>query len=367
MNATKVVEQQVEDYVDAVGRALDGLDADDREAILDDVREHAMSILADQPDVDLTQQLGSPQAFARELLESAGIPTRSRSRWRDWRSSCEQMTSSRVGRALVRARTDFAPAWAVLRGIAVTWLAIHLIGDGRTDVVPWLLAAGGVAGWLLSARYQTLVKRVTAGRLLRYAADILTTVVCVLLFSSWVGSLTPGSNDYTPVEPVGAPGLTQNGSQVFGIQSFAPDGKPTLVALFDQDGAPIATGGMTADNLSCKGDLIPIAVPYLNGAGQPITNAYPARGVCVTNDDVVMGVASMDTHEAPVQAWTVSSLPAVGQRILIDNGSYAGLDATGGAGTASPGGSAVAPPPPAPGNPTPTLAPGNPAFGSATG
>ena len=69
-----------------------------------------------------------------------------------------------------------------------------------------------------------------------------------------------------------------------------------------------------------------------------MTNAYPARGVCLTPDNVVVGAASVTTNSAPVQTWTATSLPAVGQTILVDeNGAYAGVAAS--EATPSPSGS----------------------------
>lgn len=344
MNDTQIVDQRVEDYVDEVSRALSGLDTDDRAALLEDVREHATAVLTDEPGIDLTQRLGSPRAFAHELLESAGISPLNRRQRRDWRARYERAKASRLGRVLVRASTDFAPAWAALRGIAATWLVIRLIGDERAEQMPLLLIAGGVAGWMLSARYQSFVRRGVAGRVLGYAANIATAIVGVLLLFSWVGSVAPSSVDSGPADPAGYNSITQNGNPNFGIQAFGPDGKPTPVALFDQDGVPLDTGGMAADNLSCAENLTAVPVPYLNSAGQPITNAYPARGVCVSAENVVVGAATAVTNGAPVQTWTASSLPASGQTILVDNnGAYAGLAADGATATPTPSGSPAMP------------------------
>jgi hypothetical protein len=144
-----------------------------------------------------------------------------------------------------------------------------------------------------------------------------------------MGSIAPASADTSSADPAGYSYVTQNGNPVTAIQAFGPDGQPAPVTLFDQDGAPLDTGGMGTDNLTCTGEQLVVPVPYLNSAGQPLTNAYPARGVCVTPDNVVVGAASVMTNGAPVQTWTATSLPAAGQTILVDeNGVYAGLAAS---------------------------------------
>jgi hypothetical protein len=69
-----------------------------------------------------------------------------------------------------------------------------------------------------------------------------------------------------------------------------------------------------------------VSVPYLNAAGQPIPNAYPARGVCVNGDNIVVSSATPVTNGATVQSWTTNGIPQVGTAIIVDdNGSYAGL------------------------------------------
>lgn len=347
MNDTQIVDKRVEDYVAELSRALSGWDTEDRAAVLDDVREHATAILTEEPEADLTQRLGTPRAFADELTESAGIAAPRHPRRQTWRNRYRRAKASRLGVVLSRARVDFAPAWAALRGVAVMWIAIGLLGSGQAERPPLLLIIGGAAGWLTSERYQALVSRGTPWRLLGYAADLATAVVGIALLSAGLGGVAQGSAEAEPTPAIG--GLTQNGTPVTGIQAFGPDGKPVPVALFDQDGTPLDTGTQLGTiALTCPPDLIAVAIPYLTGSGQPLTNAYPERGVCVNADNVVVGPATRSTAGTPVQTWSPDGLPAAGQTVLLDaDGAYAGLVA----------GSAVTPTPTSP-TPAASASPG---------
>lgn len=330
MSHARIMDQRVEDYVDQVDRCLDGVDAEERAALLEDVREHASVLLADEPTIDLHERLGPPEAFARDMLDAAGlqaVPTRLH---RTWRDRANALMASRVGRIAARAAVDFAPVWAALRGVAVVWIVAHVLNGDVDSLLPWLLIAGGVGGWLLTGSFARFSTAGLGGRLVRYAANLVTLAVGVILLAAWVSSFAPRSDD-TSIWP----GLALDGSPVSGIQAFGPDGKPAPVALFDQSGSPITVDGDGTDNLTCAADLTVVPVPDLSSSGQQITNAYPARGVCVDESNVVVSEATPMTNGAPVQTWATSALPAVGQTILVnDEGAYIGV--SGGSPTATP-------------------------------
>lgn len=320
MNDTQIINPDIEDYVTSVGRFLAGLDADDRAALLEDVREHASSVLAEQPDVTLVDRLGSPHAYARDLLDGAGITAETSKPNTRLADRFAQLRSGRTGDLARRIRHDFSPLWAAARGVAAVWVVSRLFDGGPSIGLPILLAAGAIAGWLLTDAYHRLVRGGTFRRTLGWAVNIVTAFVTASLVLGWAGSFGPKDVPYVPL------GLILDNSPVSAIQAFGPDGKPTPVSLFDAYGAPLISDGSGTENLTCPDPTTAVFVPYLNAAGQPIPNAYPARGVCVNGDNVVVSDATPITNGATVQTWTTNGIPKVGTAIIVDeNGRYAGL------------------------------------------
>ncbi|MFN8212144.1 MAG: hypothetical protein U0R27_00680 [Candidatus Nanopelagicales bacterium] len=327
MSETRIIDERAEAYIEDVARALAGVDAEERAALLEDVREHAEATLADDPTVDLALRLGAPVEFARDLLDAAGVPTEGRTRGRSWRDVLAAARASRLGGICARARDDFGPAWAALRGVAVIWILAQLMNVQLGSLLPWLLLAGGVAGWLTADRFAAVGRVGRSGRALRWAMNALTLVVGATLLWSWASSFVPRHGQDVAYAPPA--GLSLDGSYVMGIQAFGPEGAPTTVTLFDQDGNPLTVEGNGSGALTCaQEDTYPIAVPYLSASGQPIANAYPARGVCVDGGNVVSGPAAAALSGAAVQIWTVAPLPSPGQTIITnDEGVYLGVAA----------------------------------------
>ncbi len=361
MNGTGTLDQRVEAYVESVGRALGELDPEDRTAILDDVREHAAAVLTEDPGVDLVDRLGAPQEFARELLEAAGLVLIPVSRV-GLRVRLARLKDTRPGRELGRAGRDFAPAIAALRGVAAVWILSRFLGE-QTPYFAILLVLGAVAGWLLSAQYEALVNsNGRTGRILSVVANVVTAIVAVVMVGAWATGLSPAQPAWVDFDPSAQP---ETGTWVGTIQAFGPDGASVPVALYDGLGNPILTDALTY--LTCPGvDLTPVAIPYLNSAGQQMDNVYPVRGVCVDYENVVVAEALVVDGEPPVQVWSTAGMPEVGQKILIDeSGAFTGmvLDPT-----VSPSPSPAESPSPTPSDdPTPdTPAPGEtPAPGDA--
>ena len=71
---TVVLHADIETFVHAVGRQLADLPAEDRADLLDELREHANSIRAQDEAVNLAVRLGSPEAYAADLREAAEMP-----------------------------------------------------------------------------------------------------------------------------------------------------------------------------------------------------------------------------------------------------------------------------------------------------
>lgn len=351
MKHTEVLDLQVESYVEAVGRALAEVDADEREAMLDDLRAHASAVAAEVPSVDLASRLGTPSAYARELREAAGLAGGDESQVHRLRRLWDHISESRLSTVLRRAWVDFAPAWAVGRGVALGWIVANWLGLGHRHALAVLLV-GGIGGWVLADAFARLGGRGRFGVVVRAVIDLVVAVALALLVLSWASppqSEGPGTG---VAEPAPGQGLWFNGMAVTSIQAFGPDGRPTPVALFDQNGTALTGISTSTDSLSCPDGLTPIAVSYLTNAGTPITNAAPARGVCVDQNYVVIRDAVPLTNGATVQSWGNAPLPAPGQTVATDeNNQYAGTVASPALASPSPtstgtaSGSAVTPTP----------------------
>ncbi len=334
MSETRIIDPRIEAYIEQVARALEGVEPEERAALLDDVREHAEATVADEPGIDLAQRLGAPAVFARELLDAAGVTAAAGRRRRSGREILEAARTSRAGLIAQRAGRDFAPLWAALRGAAVVWIVARLLESQVGSLLPWLLLGGGAAGWLLADRFRALARSGRPGRALCIVLDVATLLVGVVLLWAWASSFGPDNDEQVAYIPPA--GLNLNGALVMGIQAFGPDGAPSPVALIDQDGTPITVEGTGSEGLYCtQEDQYPVAVPYLSTSGQPIPNAYPARGVCIDGGNVVQGPAIPAVNAAAVQTWASAPLPAPGQTILVDDtGQYMGIAA--GSPSASP-------------------------------
>ena len=122
MKQTEMLDVRVEEYVEAVGRALGEIEPDEREAMLDDLRGHASALVEEDPGVDLRSRLGDASEYARELRDAAGLITPRHDRGERVRATWQRVSGSSAGRVVRRAWSDFAPAWAFGRGVAVAAL-----------------------------------------------------------------------------------------------------------------------------------------------------------------------------------------------------------------------------------------------------
>jgi hypothetical protein len=351
MKQTEVLDPRIEAYVDAVSRALADIEPDEREAMLDDLRGHASALVAEDPAVDLRVRLGEPAVYAHDLRDAAGLTRAERATGERLREAWDRGADSIVGRAGRRAWSDFAPTWAFGRGVAVAWILASWLGlaHGHAIVV---LVVGGVAGWLLADRFSLLGGAGPFGAVLRSAVDLAVGITLLVLLVTWTSTSDTTESSSGFAEPNPAPGVVVNGNSVANIQAFGPDGKLAPVALFDQDGTPLDVTASTA-NLTCPDGLTTVPVPYLNTAGTPIANAFPARGLCVDGNDVVVQDAVPMTDGVTVQTWGTASMPSRGQTIITDDsGVFAGTVSAPTATSPSP--SAPASVPAAAGTPTPS-------------
>ncbi|MEU4558944.1 hypothetical protein AB0F72_11180 [Actinoplanes sp. NPDC023936] len=297
MNLT--AQDEIGGYVEEVRQALGGLPAAARDELLEDLPEHLAEVLAEGGGT-LTERLGSPSAYAAELIASAGIDTGVadpassggglRGQMRDLRDRAGAATRRadvRVGPLLGYGKaSDFLvllrPAWWVLRGyLAAMALAYMFDGNQRLGLLPRLggddlaavlLLAATVAGSIWLGRRGEPAARMPR-LLLRGGTAALVIFAVVGFFELDSASRRDGSMSVDSVDYV---------SQYSDVQDvFVYDGNGKLVEnaqLYDQWGNPIqfgepgcidaATGNWSASR-SRGYPYCPDQAPFRNGSGVP--------------------------------------------------------------------------------------------------
>ena len=276
-------------YLRAVESRLSGLPASERAELLEDLSGH-LEELTTEGGRSLTEQIGSPEAYADELLASLGVteaPLRlnrraslargvRRSRAAQWLG---QRLSSPLGEEARSLWMALRPAWWVARAyLAVSLLAtVSDRGHFPGFPVPGLFNNVGLG---LVAILVAVVASVRLGQkgptgmvgMLMVAANLALIVFGGVL----VGRLGSGSRvlSTAPSEAAfhayaGQPCLTNgNGEIVTNLYPYSADGKLTPVLLYDQSGHPV-------DNLC----------PTVDDQGRPLTTQYgkDANGAPVYN------------------------------------------------------------------------------------
>ncbi len=156
MTDTPQKNTDIADYRIAVERHLADLPASIREDLLNGLEEHLAEVSADlKPGVPLSHLLGSPEAYARELRETAEFPRENagdrfrRSMWRmadpsfAWaRGTADKFTGSAgVGEVGEFGRT-LRPAWWVLRGFIAAAVVTHIFIFGNDSLREAVLSTG---------------------------------------------------------------------------------------------------------------------------------------------------------------------------------------------------------------------------------
>jgi hypothetical protein len=289
---TTDTETRADAYLAEVRRHLQGLTDDERDDLLDDLTSHVHQVAADD-ERPLEESLGPPQAFAAELLASAGLTAEMPAARRGLTARARKQIDAAVeairrqpaGRAVLDFLPELQPAWWLVRG----WLLVYLLtarsNSDFTSSFPfpevlgsWVLGGMAVAvGSILSVR---LGRRPTRTRWIWVvnAAAILSAVFLV-------GELNDGRTIYIDVSGndgyaesvdrlmlVAEPGLQHSdGSPITNIYAYDANGQPLdRVRLYDQGGRPIETyPGYDANGL-------PLVTEPVTGAdGMDVTNAYP--------------------------------------------------------------------------------------------
>jgi len=270
-------------YLKEVARCLATVPAEERAELLDDLAEHLREIAA-EPGPPLTERLGPPEAYAAELLASAGVaPAGAPQRALRARAGAlvTRGRASALGREVERLLPVLRPCWWVLRAYLAVSLLAALTRDNHYPGFPIPHLAGNAALGLiavvvaipLSIRLgQRSLPRI--GRLAVIAATaILAIYAVVLLGKIRTNQVTYVQSGTSPLSGSGDTCLTNaSGQNITNIYAYGPDG--TLlnpVLLYDQDGQPI-------DNLcpDVNDQGLPLTTQYdhdVNGA--PVINAFP--------------------------------------------------------------------------------------------
>lgn len=283
-------------YVADVRQRLGGLTDDERDDLLDDLVAHVHEVSA-HDSRPLDEALGDPEAFAAELLTTAGLATdrptgiaavgarvssrveivRDRARGAIARVSPPLRTVRRHpwATATIDFLPELRPAWWVARG----WLLVvgfWLIGANSWGryVLPEILGSTllGVAAGIGCAAASVHVARHRPDWRWRHVVDALA-VVAAVAFLVRGDDLKPAGADVVGLSFPGAAAEVRHpdGSPITNIYAYDADGEPLDgVRLFDQDGRPIEVPD-SAD---------PYAVPrgreeVFGADGMPLRNVYP--------------------------------------------------------------------------------------------
>lgn len=316
---TIVMREDVESYVEAVGRRLADLPDEERADLLDELREHATSITREDSAVDLVARLGTPEAYAAELRAAAGLPEPGRRGPGAWfRGIGARIAASRWWPVVGRFARDMTPvAWAV-RGAVAVWLVLLMLGDLGSTTRGLLLLAGALIGWWAGPRVRQWSQRGPVRLWLRRLVDVVVAVLALLICLDGLSGAWRQGESYPYEVTVDSTYLSANGMPVSQVVPVGADGKPVPVALFDQDGQPIVPADPTGGASCADGASYPVPIPYRDSTGQVLPNVYPLRAVCVDDQGAVTGTALWNEVQTPVARWSEPTLPKIGDHLQFD-------------------------------------------------
>lgn len=257
--------RQAQDYLAAVEQELGDLNAEDRDALVEDLALHLEALAAEDDDRPLAVRLGEPAAYAADLRAAAGLPARSAAGdpasrgLQQWLARVRGTAAYRRARPVLRETrrllADLRPAWWVLRGYLVVLLPSLLAHDDVRDfpvpapagshVLGGLLVLAAVVGSVVLGR-RSLSRPVAAVVAVAGAVLAGTTLVVVQSAAATVTALAAAHNPWPDPLPEAATGkypLLSRHGPVTNVLPYAADGTPLEgVLLYDQDGRPLRVG-----------------------------------------------------------------------------------------------------------------------------
>ncbi|MFI5890722.1 hypothetical protein ACIA5D_11460 [Actinoplanes sp. NPDC051513] len=287
---------EINAYVEAVERSLAGIAPATRSELLEDLPEHLAEVQAEGTGT-LRERLGAPEAYASELLASAGLvggfpeppPARLAQllALRDRATAVVDRVDIKTGPIIGYEKASqflvlLRPGWWVLRGYLVAMALAYILSDGtrlgllprigNNEVVALVLLAGCViVSIVLGQRSMSL------SRLPRLALRSATVVLVIFALAGFVGAdedaRDPGYSDanydYYDQSPF---------SNVNDVYVYDSQGRLVQNArLYDQDGSPIQLGTnictdpTTGEGTRSRNIGYPYCPQYAPFAGQPPT------------------------------------------------------------------------------------------------
>lgn len=279
-------------YVAAVADALQGVAEAERQELLDDLADH-LAELAAEDDEALDVRLGPPEAYAAELLASAGIvsgPVEPPAPVPVWRRTMDAARQRLDGERVEAIRTflpELRPGWWVLRA----WCLMALLAFG-TESTPDVFPVPEVFGnpfLSLVALVAAGVASIRIGRARRWIDRVATVlgVIGLLVATTQGGDRVEYRSEQTYPGAYGYM-MAPDGRTITNIWPYDGAGQPLDVWLFDQDG-------------------VPLDVPSYSDGGQvPIAGLFP-QAQTTYEYDAATGVEREVPVTAPVVV--VPSLP----------------------------------------------------------
>jgi hypothetical protein len=227
-------------YLDAVAALLGGATPAERGELLDDLAAH-LAELAAEPGPPLAERLGPPEAYASELVASAGLVPAPPAAGRALRDRVVAWWEQSRRVAAVRAfAPELLPGWWVLRAVlvaawALVWLHDGRFGDDLGDQLQVLVL--GLAGAVPSVR---IGRAAVAGiapwrdRALT-AAGVVGLLVVLAAMASFPRYVFVESGSSGPRAVL----VRGDGLPVTNIHAYDREGNPVEVFLYDQDGRPL--------------------------------------------------------------------------------------------------------------------------------
>lgn len=247
--ALATITPAAEAYVVAVAAALAGVPEAERQDLLDDLADHLAELAAEDGE-PLAVRLGAPEAYAAELVASAGIdvgppgPTVVVPLWQRGVESVGRHLSSERADAVRAFLPELRPGWWVLRGwCAMAILAVMATPDER-EVFP-LPEVFGNPVLSIVALGAACTASVRLGRRRGWANAVATALGVLGLVVAVVAGGDRTEYVYETGDGYGYGFLTApDGRVIDNIWPYDGAGNPLDgVLLFDQEGVPIDLGG----------------------------------------------------------------------------------------------------------------------------